>query len=143
MFRKPSPTRRRGRGAGSCNGTRNRSGPVPGRGHVGQDVEGRRSAAGGAHQRRRALAGVGSNEAVAALKEVLLTGPDELRAAIAEALGNCPHPESLSILLGLCGTEVRPSFAPQCAVWRGKINAGAGSIEPVAVRLDEASECSL
>jgi len=49
----------------------------------------------------RRLAGVGSNEALAALKEVLLTGPDELRAAIAEALGNCPHPECPFILLGL------------------------------------------
>lgn len=52
-------------------------------------------------QAARTLASAGSDEAVAALKAVLPAAPDELRAAIAEALGKCPHPESLTMLLGL------------------------------------------
>ena len=47
----------------------------------------------------RALIANGSNEAIAAIKEVLWNGPSQLRAAIGEALGTCSNPESYSLIL--------------------------------------------
>ena len=49
----------------------------------------------------KALAENGSPEALAALKDALATGSEELRAAVAEGLGNCSSPECTAILLGL------------------------------------------
>jgi HEAT repeat protein len=49
----------------------------------------------------RALIANGSNQAIAAIKEVLWNGPAELRAAIGESLGGCSNPESYSLMLTL------------------------------------------
>lgn len=49
----------------------------------------------------RALLADGSNEAMVAVKEFLWSGPGQLRAAIAEALGSSPNPESYSLMLAL------------------------------------------
>jgi len=49
----------------------------------------------------RALARSGSEEAVEALECVLRDGPAQLRAAVAEALGECPSPDARPLLLTL------------------------------------------
>jgi len=49
----------------------------------------------------KALAQIASAEALAALKAALQSGPDELRAAIAESLGECTTDECTATLLGL------------------------------------------
>jgi hypothetical protein len=49
----------------------------------------------------RALIANGSNEAIAVVKEVLWSGPAELRAAIGESRGSCSNPESYSLMLTL------------------------------------------
>ena len=52
-------------------------------------------------QAARALAQIESDEALAALKQILASGPPYLKAAIAEGLGQSPHPESHTLLLDL------------------------------------------
>ena len=49
----------------------------------------------------QALAKLGTAEAIAALKEALTGGSDELRVAVAEGLGECTSPECAAMLLGL------------------------------------------
>jgi HEAT repeat protein len=49
----------------------------------------------------KALAQNGTAEAIAALKDALASGSAELRAAIAQGLGDCASPECTSMLLGL------------------------------------------
>jgi HEAT repeat protein len=49
----------------------------------------------------QALAKLGTPEAIAALKEALAGGSEELRVAIAEGLGECTSPECTTMLLGL------------------------------------------
>ena len=49
----------------------------------------------------QALARLGTPEAIAALKEALKSGSDELRVAVAEGLGECTSPECAALLLGL------------------------------------------
>jgi HEAT repeat protein len=75
----------------------------------------------------RALARLGTPEAVAALKGALPGGSDELRAAIAEGLGECTSPECTTLLLGLLND---PSQAVIQAAIRGL--AQLGSPEAVA-----------
>lgn len=67
-------------------------------------------------QAARRLAESADPAALAALQEVIRDGPDELCVAIAEALGQCPHPASASILLGLLAD---PREAVVCAAVRG------------------------
>ena len=55
-------------------------------------------------QRKKAikeLAQLGSPEAIAALKDALTSGSNELRLAVAEGLGNCANSECTAALLGL------------------------------------------
>lgn len=52
-------------------------------------------------QAMKALAQIASAEALAALKTALQSGPDDLRAAIAESLGECTTAECTATLLGL------------------------------------------
>ena len=75
----------------------------------------------------QALAKLGTPEAVAALKEALKGGSEELRAAIAEGLGECTSPECTTMLLGLLND---PSQAVIQAAIRGL--AQLGSPEAVA-----------
>jgi HEAT repeat protein len=49
----------------------------------------------------KALAGLGTSEAMSALKSALVTGSDSLRASIAAALGESQDPQSASMLRGL------------------------------------------
>ncbi len=51
------------------------------------------------------LARVGSPAAMEALKAALTNGPPYLQAGIAEALGECPHPEAKSLLLELANGQ--------------------------------------
>ncbi len=75
----------------------------------------------------QALAKLGTPEAVAALKDAMKGGTDELRAAIAEGLGQCTSPECATMLLGLLND---PSQAVVQAAIRGL--AQLGSPEAVA-----------
>ncbi len=57
-------------------------------------------------QAARALAQLGSDETLAALKTALLEGPPYLKAAIGEGLGESPHPEAKNLLLSMVnGTD--------------------------------------
>ena len=75
----------------------------------------------------RALAKNGSDEAFAALKQALQNSPQEVRVAIAEALGECPNPESGALLRSLLND-------PSEAVARGAVRglATQGSAEAAA-----------
>jgi HEAT repeat protein len=75
----------------------------------------------------QALAKLGTPEAIAALKEALASGSDELRVAVAEGLGECTSPECAAMLLGLLKD---PSEAMVQAAIRGL--AQLGSPEAVA-----------
>jgi HEAT repeat protein len=70
----------------------------------------------------QALAKLGTPEAVAALKEALTGGSDELRGAIAEGLGQCSSPECSTMLLGLLND---PSQAVIQAAIRGLAQLGS------------------
>ena len=59
-----------------------------------ESLTGRRAAA-------RALARSGSEEAMQVLERVLHDGPAQLKAAVAEALGECPSPDARPLLLAL------------------------------------------
>ena len=65
---------------------------------VGQPLKVRRQAA-------RELARLGSNAAMAALKRALQDGPSQLRAGIAESLGESPHPDATRLLLDLLNSN--------------------------------------
>jgi HEAT repeat protein len=69
----------------------------------------------------QALAKLGTPEAVAALKEALAGGPDDLRVAIAEGLGECGSPDCAAMLLGLLKD---PSEAIVQAAIRGLAQLG-------------------
>jgi hypothetical protein len=59
-------------------------------------------------QRKKAikeLAQLGSPEAIAALKDALTSGSNELRLAVAEGLGNCASAECTTTLLGLLNDQ--------------------------------------
>ena len=75
----------------------------------------------------QALAKLGTPEAIAALKEALKGGTDDLRAAIAEGLGECTSPECTAMLLGLLND---PNQAVIQAAIRGL--AQLGSPEAIA-----------
>ena len=70
----------------------------------------------------RALAKLGTPEALAALKEALTGGSDEIRAAIAEGLGECTSPECGTMLVGLLKD---PSEAVVQAAIRGLAQLGS------------------
>lgn len=72
------------------------------------------------------LAKNGSPEALAALKELLRSGPEDVRAAIAEGLGECGSPECTATLLGLLND-------PSEAVVQGAIRGLAQQGSPQAV----------
>lgn len=55
----------------------------------------------GRREAGRALARLGSDEAIAALKIALRDGPRYLKAAICEGLGESAHPEAKALLLGM------------------------------------------
>jgi HEAT repeat protein len=57
----------------------------------------------------RALARLGSDPALAALKAGLKEGPPELRGVIAEALGECPHAQARALLLELLNGSDAPA----------------------------------
>jgi len=69
-----------------------------------------------------ALAKLGTPETVAALKEALTGGSEELRAAIAEGLGQCASPDCSTMLLGLLND---PSQAVAQAAIRGLAQLGS------------------
>jgi HEAT repeat protein len=69
----------------------------------------------------QALARLGTPEAIAALKEALRTGSDDLRAAIADGLGECGTEECTKMLLGLL--DDRNEAVAQAAV-RGLAQQG-------------------
>lgn len=75
-----------------------------------------------------ALARLGSDEAIAALKAALRNSPSYLKAAIAEGLGESPHPEARAILLDLLktGDEITARGAIRGFGLRG--DAGAATI---------------
>jgi HEAT repeat protein len=75
-----------------------------------------------------ALARNGSGEAVAALKEALGSAPSGVRAAIAESLGQCSHPEANGLLMGLLND---PDELTAAGAIRGM--AGRNSSESVSV----------
>jgi HEAT repeat protein len=52
-------------------------------------------------ERARALARLGTDQAMAALRAALQDGPPYLKAAIGEGLGESPHPESMPLMLDL------------------------------------------
>jgi HEAT repeat protein len=70
----------------------------------------------------QALAKLGTPEAIAALKEALTGGPDELRIAVAEGLGECTSPDCAAMLLGLLKN---PSDAVVQAAIRGLAQLGS------------------
>jgi HEAT repeat protein len=70
----------------------------------------------------QALAKLGTPEAIAALKEALTGGSDELRVAVAEGLGECTSPECAAMLLGLLKD---PSEAIVQAAIRGLAQLGS------------------
>jgi HEAT repeat protein len=70
----------------------------------------------------QALAKLGTPEAIAALKEALTSGSDELRVAVAEGLGECTSPECAAMLLGLLKD---PSEAIVQAAIRGLAQLGS------------------
>jgi HEAT repeat protein len=70
----------------------------------------------------KALAQNGSPEAIAALRDALSGGSDELRAAVAEGLGECASPECTSLLLGLLSD---PSEAMVKAAIKGLAQQGS------------------
>jgi HEAT repeat protein len=70
----------------------------------------------------QALAKLGTPEAIAALKDALTSGSDELRVAIAEGLGECASPECAAMLLGLLKD---PSEAIAQAAIRGLAQLGS------------------
>ena len=69
-----------------------------------------------------ALAKLGTPEAIAALKEALAGGSDELRVAVAEGLGECTSPGCAAMLLGLLKD---PSDAIVQAAMRGLAQLGS------------------
>ena len=69
----------------------------------------------------KALAKLGTPEAIAALKEALANGSDELRLAVAEGLGECASPDCAALLLGLLKD---PSEAIAEAAIRGLAQLG-------------------
>ena len=70
----------------------------------------------------QALAKLGTPEAIAALKEALASGSEELRVAVAEGLGECASPECSAMLLGLLND---PSQAIVQAAIRGLAQLGS------------------
>ena len=70
----------------------------------------------------QALAKLGTPEAIAALKDALTGGSDELRVAVAEGLGDCASPECTAMLLGLLKD---PSEAIVQAALRGLAQLGS------------------
>jgi len=70
----------------------------------------------------QALAKLGTPEAIAALKEALTSGSEELRVAVAEGLGECTSPECTAMLLGLLND---PSQAIVQAAIRGLAQLGS------------------
>ena len=70
----------------------------------------------------QALAKLGTPEAIAALKEALTGGSDELRVAVAEGLGECASPDCAAMLLGLLKD---PSEAIVQAAIRGLAQLGS------------------
>ena len=69
-----------------------------------------------------ALAKLGTPETIAALKEALTGGPEEIRAAVAEGLGDCSSAECTALLLGLLAD---PSEAIVQAAVRGLAQLGS------------------
>jgi HEAT repeat protein len=65
------------------------------------------------------LAGSGSPDAIAALIEAMRGAPDDLRAVIAEGLGNCTSPDCFKALVGLVG-DASPAVAEAAIRGLGK-----------------------
>ncbi len=100
--------------------------------------------------RRRAalrLGRIGSDEAMRGLKQALVIAPPELKAAIAQGLGECTHPDALPMLPGLL--DARDEAVARGAVRGYAARADASSVEvlqsvlrdaarPVSVRTEAA-----
>ena len=88
----------------------------------------------------KALARIASAEALAALKAALQSGPDDLRAAIAESLGECATAECTATLLGLLND---PNQAVVQAAIKGLAQQGSPqAIEALTKLLYDSSRSS-
>lgn len=90
----------------------------------------------------RELARDGSPDALEALKSALRDSPHELKVCVAEALGDCPSPEALSILVSLISGD---DEATARAALRGLAKRGdESSIEALSsVLMDEGRSVEL
>jgi HEAT repeat protein len=99
----------------------------------GESLKARRQAA-----RRLALSA--SPEAMVALKEVLSDGPPQLKAAIAEGLGNSPNPEARALLTALVNAADEVIARGAIRGWAAMSNAEAVQILNGLIQSGDRSE---